>query len=238
MADSYNDLIPQMLLDLPGCESRTALQQLQLVGRNFCKETKVWTEDLRPYAAFAQQASYEISHNFDAYIFRLASVKFKNVDYTPYNQRRYKLSENTNLVFEQGYIPSDDSADAYNAALVYSEGDVVQYNNLIYVASEDIAVPEAFDEDHWQGDTSGLGIEVSVILVPFYEAIEFPEWFIERYAEALTAGAIAKLAASAGKPYTDPETSAINRQTYRGERTRAKNDHRMNYTDYSNTVRG
>jgi len=56
-----------------------------------------------------------------------------------------------------------------------------------------------------------IPIEVHGVLAPVggpvagSDSIHMPEWIIDRYSEAIAAGAVAKLKRHAGKPYSDPD---------------------------------
>ena len=117
MAD-YNDLIPEMLENLPKCEVSTALTALYRVGREFCKRTKAWQEDLDAIDAVADQAEYTLTTIEDAMYDRLVSVKLNGTDYTPYEYKAYKFLENTRLIFNSGYIPTEDITDGIEVTAI------------------------------------------------------------------------------------------------------------------------
>lgn len=65
-------------------------------------------------------------------------------------------------------------------------------------------------------------LEIFTVEVPNYGSEDAPDWFIKKYAEAIAAGTIARLAAMTGKAWSDTAVASIEAQKYDGFLNEAK----------------
>lgn len=59
-------------------------------------------------------------------------------------------------------VSMDVLASGYSSAKTYSIGDLVTYQDALYVCTADILTPESFDDSHWS--TTTVAEELSLIL--------------------------------------------------------------------------
>lgn len=61
-----------------------------------------------------------------------------------------------------GGVSLDVLASGYSSAKTYTMGDLVTYQDALYVCTADISTPEIFDDSHWS--TTTVAEELSTIL--------------------------------------------------------------------------
>lgn len=73
------------------------------------------------------------------------------------------------------------------------------------------------------------GLEVMAVLVPHLSATDLPDWLLNRYAEALVAGAISRLALMPNKLWTSDKLAAAKNREWRNGISTAKADIASDY---------
>ena len=63
---------------------------------------------------------------------------------------------------------------------------------------------------------------LDLAMLPDTDADDMPDWWFDRWAMTILAGAIAELAAMPNQPYSNPDVAARQLKKYRGGLTRAK----------------
>lgn len=101
--NSYKELIPLMVVDLPGCLEQTILQALQQAGRDFCRETECWTVCFAYVDIVEGVTKYELEPQGDSFIHKIVAVK---IDGTLLRPEDYELSDNWQITLQN--IPDAD----------------------------------------------------------------------------------------------------------------------------------
>jgi len=92
-----------MLGELPGMyNNELVLQALKVTGREFCRKTEVFREELEPLPVVDYQQDYTLSFPYDASIHRIHAVRINGAYQASAN---YELIEETTLRFASGAVP-------------------------------------------------------------------------------------------------------------------------------------
>jgi hypothetical protein len=68
------------------------------------------------------------------------------------------------------------------------------------------------------------GLVVTIVVRPHFSATAYPEWFLDRYSEALMAGTLSKLMLEPKKPWTNPERGIMYRDLYSEKKSLARRE--------------
>jgi len=71
---TFDDLLPELLVDVDGCPEVTALAQLRNAARDFCATTHVWTVTLDDFNTVANTSAYALQLPAQSTPVRLARV--------------------------------------------------------------------------------------------------------------------------------------------------------------------
>jgi len=101
---AYSTLYPFLVPELPGCPTHLILQALQQVGRDFCRITEAWHEELDSQVITDYQQDYVLSHAYNAEIQRIRRIY---VNASEQAVGDYSLEETDTLRFATSAVPSD-----------------------------------------------------------------------------------------------------------------------------------
>lgn len=95
-----------MFPHLPGARDIDILETLREVVREFCEETRAFTEELGPIAVVDWRQRYDLSdhHNYTAHIHQLRSVTLNGIEQ---GDDEFRLSKDRWLVWDEADIPHD-----------------------------------------------------------------------------------------------------------------------------------
>lgn len=131
----YSDLLPYLISDLPACPTVLITQTIQNIAIDFCKETQVYTVELKGIDVVVGQTDYPIRHNIDCTVVErlfLAETQddltsanerirrkelFPNQDYTMADKTTFRFKREPTIALTQGLIftvtlrPTRDATD-------------------------------------------------------------------------------------------------------------------------------
>ena len=115
--DTISDLVQYCAPELPGATSGFLQNKLRGAARQFCRETEAWTQELYEDQV-ADQASYDLTPEADAYVQRIIHVKTKTSssdvfdNLSAVNPRTYELdSDGFGFTFYDSYETDYDITD-------------------------------------------------------------------------------------------------------------------------------
>jgi heat shock protein HslJ len=292
---AYSSLLPYMVTELPMCPDNLISQVLAKTGREFCRRTEAWQEDLDIIAGVEYQQEYTLTHSYSAYVHRLLWVK---VGSSPYPPHSYELVDESVLKFASNYVPHsfDDllltcgtagdttlatwtavtdasatfsvsggthevtdmdfsgAADFDDIALSIQTGLRAEMeSNLVHVQwvtdhfviwdeSAEMSYLTAGTEGtdisgaSWMNGLTGTGtlsghIIARVAFRPQLTADDLPDWFMDRYGEAMIAGAKAELLKQPRKEWSDRELASYYMGEWLGWIGRAKAEKRREFKE-------
>ncbi len=112
---AYEDYIPFVMVDLPGCTDTTLKVYLQQAGRQFCIDSGCWLKELTAINLVADQQSYYLDTEEDAYTQRVMWVKQKTAtanefqDLSPLDTYKYELRSDNTLYFTKTEYTAPES---------------------------------------------------------------------------------------------------------------------------------
>jgi hypothetical protein len=71
---TFDDMLPDLLVEVDGCPEVTAISHLRKAARAFCESTHVWTVTLDPFNTAAATAAYTLALPAASSVVRLARV--------------------------------------------------------------------------------------------------------------------------------------------------------------------
>lgn len=179
---AYVDLLPYLLIEVPGCSEPLAEQAVREAVIEFCQLSNLWRYRCDPVTVKAGQADYDLDDlPRDTTLARLMSVFIDDDKLEPTSEDW--LDENlrgwrTGTGRAQFYMQIDPS-----------------YMTLV-------PTPDA---------TSIKGMHITVAVQPSRESTEFPRWINDQYQEALLMGVKARLLKQQGQPWYNPQLSEFYR---------------------------
>lgn len=200
---AYTSLIFDVLARVGGNVPEKQVERaLRQAGREFCKESGAWHEELSVINKVANTRDYTLSHSYstDALIERIMEANLDGVALQPAD---YEFIPTATFRFSVAKTPvADTDIDAYSGASTYAVGDKAQQSGVNYLCREAISTPESFDATKWTRIEDGL--YVRVVFRPTYEATYLPAQFFDRWTDAFVEGAAARLLGMKGEPWYDP----------------------------------
>jgi len=204
---TYADLIPYMLPDLPGYQAGTALAALRAAGREFCRRSEAWTDDLDPVDLVIGQRDFSLSPviagtTYSAAVKRIVLVRMHFGDVDDYAAATdYVTGQVVRDAAGVGkfYFCTDDhtsTGSTIAADLTANPGSWRDYDGY------------PLDEDDWEfvrpatlrlsanripSIAIDTGLTVKAVLVPDQDANDMPSWVLGRYSEAIIGYALHQL---------------------------------------------
>lgn len=186
----YDHILPE----LDGCTTANVDLHLLLVARDFCERTRCWRVDFTAVDTVADQAAYTLVIGVSAT--QLVAV--------------HKLTVNDTLLYNDQWrenVRSDSDATDAEDEPEYDRGDPP------FTISADLATI-TLSENETPGESSTGGLEITGSIQPSLAATTLPDFLLNRYAEAMRTGVLARLMAQANRPWSAPAQSALYRSDY------------------------
>lgn len=187
MATNLDKFLNHMLVDLPGCPDPTARYALLIAAGEFCRTSLCWDEfqDAEPLQDGV--AGYDLFAPAGASVYMVKEVWIGSRMLTPLSMSQLQVQ-----------VPAWQTAQTstplyYNAAT--DRGTLTLY-------------PTPKESD-------GQTFVVRVAYAPTVTATTLPDFLFERYLDAVTSGAKARLMATPGhQPYSQPALAAYHREVF------------------------
>ncbi|UDQ97887.1 hypothetical protein AAEX28_12960 [Lentisphaerota bacterium WC36G] len=107
--NSYTDLIGQVIFDMPECTKNSALLALRQAGRAFCKETNVWTENLKTTTNFdIEKLEYDIDAVGESFIQHITALQINNEDVP---KKYFQLTDDWSFEFSDDFATENSHYD-------------------------------------------------------------------------------------------------------------------------------
>ncbi len=103
--NSYQDLVSQVIFDLADCSPKNALLALRQAGRDFCKATNIWVENISVTEKFSvHKKNHEINAVGDSFIQRIITLQI-NGDDIP--KMHYRLTDDWSFEFSEKFLKNN-----------------------------------------------------------------------------------------------------------------------------------
>jgi len=196
---TYDAFFPDVLPEVPGCPSDVALRAIRHTVIEFCEKSLINQVTQDPITLRANLADYDLDAPTGFRVQKVMRVWFGGQELEP--------------------VAPDDivGPDIYNSKI----------GN--YTAST--APPKAYTQKDFSSvsflpipnQTYTNSITMRVALVPLRDSTQFDDFLYEQWGEYIACGAKARLMLNPGKPYSNPDSAAVNQARY----TTALNDARQ-----------
>lgn len=203
MAKAWEDYLPDVFLEAPGCPTAIAVNAIRSAAISLCQERNVWQEDIARIALVGGVAGAVIAVPADSEIATILDVLFYPVGQTtgvkvsgPHDERTLNtLRPEWKDEASTGTINTVDAC-AYVTPLV-----------LRIIPKPVVSQPDA--------------VAVTAALRPTRASTSGPDFLYTDYLETVTTGALAKLLAMGNKPWTDLTIAIDKRNLFAIAKTRA-----------------
>ncbi len=210
---SYDDFLPWVLTDVPGCPEIVATQAVRDSVINFCELSLIHQVDHDPVSAVAQTADYDLEPPVTGTrIVKIMRAWYKGQELQPGapDQVRDPSVYNQNI---GGYETT------YSTPRAFIQKDSETFS-LLPIPDQSLA---------------GV-ITMRVALAPLRNTTSCEDFLLERWVEPIAAGAVSKLQLSPGKAYNNPAAAAINLSSFRQGVNAARQQANRGYTRASLSV--
>ena len=191
MAKSYEEFFSWVLPEVNGCPEITAIQAIRDSAITFCEMTRIHQADHDPISVVAKIADYDLE--------------------TPAAGTRIIQVMNA---WYRGSKLQPAAPDQVNDPTVYNQrigGVTVDYSTPKYFIQKD---SESISLLPIPDQTLASAITMRVALVPLRNSTSCADFLFEQWVEPISAGAVAKLQVSSGKPYSNPQAAAVNQARF------------------------
>lgn len=183
---SYDSLIPHIAIDVDGVPHPVVVAMLNNAARELCTKSQCWNEwENVPLVSGTNE--YSVSAPTATSIVRA-------VQYILMGERKALIPENENNILET------------KRHLIDAIGEPECFYMVGEMAIKVLPTPSDTD--------AGKIMRIKSSFIPTFDATSIPGEFIERYAEALIAGAKAFLMGMPGKPWSNPTLAAFYKQSF------------------------
>ena len=203
MATDWDDYLPDVLLEAPGCPTTIAIQAIRSAAIDLCQKTNVWQEDLDRLHLIAGDALCDIDVPADSEISTILDVQFYPSGQTTGVPVAGPLDERALNSLRPGW------KDEANTGTINSI-DACAYPSPLILRV--IPKPVVSQSD---------AIAVTAALRPTRSSVSGPDLLYTDYVETICTGALAKLLAMGNKPWTDLTIAADKRNLFRTAKSRA-----------------
>lgn len=203
MSTAWDSYLPDVLLEAPGCPTAIAINAIRSAAISLCQERNVWQEDLERMHLLAGDAMLDLDVPVDAEIGTILDVQFYPVGQTKGSPVSGPHDEKTLNALRPGW---KDEA---------STGTINSVDACAYVTPLVLRViPKPIV-------SQSNAIAVTAALRPTRASTSGPDLLYTDYLETITTGALAKLLAMAGKPWTNLTIAADKRNLFRAAKSSA-----------------
>lgn len=221
-------LVPKVRRDVPNCPDPIIVDELAEAARDFCRQTTVWRNECPAITIETDVHTYRLRHP-DGLPHRIHEATYQAPDQTsrrplfPLNEHRARGGAGYGD-YHQTFHPVGQSQD-----WKIRTGTPRWYSH--YLTNLDVRVipiPTSSDADGF--------LHFTVSLLPKMDARRLPEWIVERYYEALVAGAKARLLKMANQQWTDANKGALENDLFEKELAIAKAEVIQSFTTMNQRV--
>lgn len=186
---SYDDFLPYVLPDLPGCAEIVAVQQIRNTVIDFCEKSLVVQVDLDPVTLLAGQADYDLEPPANRLVTKVIGLFYKNDLLPP--------SAQDDVQRATFYNPNAINADSRSNPTTWMQKDTKTFSVF--------PVPK---------DKENNAITIRAAIKPTRASTSCDDVIFEDYAEYIGAGAKARLMIVPNKSYTNPNLVMTQNQLY------------------------
>lgn len=177
---TWDAFFPHVLHLVPGCDTDTATFYIRQAAIEFLRDSQAWKQEI-PISTTADLTTYTIPFPTDAIGSMLASFVLIDTDGVP-NDEYEVLSPAAGRDADRNFV---------DACYVYLSDDGLTLNITPPPESDAMTAIPFFS------------------LKPTQASAGIPSWLFEQYVDAIAAGALGKLMALSGKPWSNPGLSAM-----------------------------
>ena len=195
---TYNDLLPDILPEVPGCPSTIAIQKLRDTVRHFCKESWYVVKPfqpitLLPYNGLAPDTyTYPVTTNDQEQVIGVSRLLYLGRELS-------SASENMLDSYQQGWRQQTGN----------------QPRTFLVEGQNKVRLVPASDE------TQAIAVTGQAVVMPSFTATEFDDTLLT-FADALSAGALARLQKMSNKEWSNMQAAQLNMQLYQDGLSLAK----------------
>jgi len=186
---AHTAFLDYVLPHVPGCTNEMALLEIKNTIIDFCEKSLILQVDHDPVTVIANIQDYDLEPPKDRLVIKILKAWYKGVLLDPTAPDEVPTPSMYNQ--NSGYVVQRGDPR------VYIQKDARSYS--LY------PIP---------GETAKLALTMRVALKPTRSATSIDDFIFEEYAETIGHGAIARLALSPGKPYSDVKLAAANNGLY------------------------
>ena len=186
---SYDDFLPYVLTDVPGCAEIVAIQAIRNTAIDFCEKSLVVEADLDPVSLVAGAADYDLEPPTATLVTKVIRLFYKN--------RELKPVARDDIASATFYNPAAPNAEQQSEPICWSQKDTTSFSVW--------PIPKSSEAG---------AITIRAALKPSRSSTACPDVLFEDYAEYIAAGAKARLMITPNKSYTNPNLVVTNNQLY------------------------
>ena len=203
MATAWDDYLPDVMLEAPGCPTPVAVNAVRSAAIELCQERNVWQETLALIALVAANPLVTIAVPADSEVATILDVRFYPVGVTQGTPVTGPVDEMTLNTLRPGWKDEADAGTVNSPQVCMSPTPL---------SLRIIPVPIA---------NQAAAIAVTAALRPTRASTEGPDLLYTDYLETITTGALAKLLAMNNKPWTDLVMAVDKRGLFRTKKAQA-----------------
>jgi hypothetical protein len=186
---AYDDFLPYVLQDVPGCPEIAAVHAIRNTVIDFCEKSLVVQVDLDPVSLVANQADYDLEPPTNRLVTKVIHLFYKNKELAPFGQDAVPSAT--------FYNPSATDADGKTNPRGWSQKDTTTFTVW--------PVPH---------ESKTNAITIRAALKPTRKSTSCDDILFEDYAEYIGAGAKARLMVTPNKSYTNLQLVQTQNQLY------------------------
>lgn len=186
---SYDDFLPYVLPDVPGCAEIVAVQHIRNAVIDFCEKTLIVQVDLDPVTLIAGQADYDLEPPTNRLVTKVISMFYRNRVLSPTSPDEI------------------ETATFYNASAINADSasDPVKWMQKDATTFSVFPIPK---------DRENNAITIRAAIKPTRSSTSCEDIVFEDYAEYIASSAKARLMMTPNKAYTNPSLVTTHNQFY------------------------
>jgi hypothetical protein len=180
---AHTSFLDYVLPHVPGCTPEMALLEIKNTLIDFCEKSLILQQDADPVTVINGIMDYDLEPPTGYLVMKIMNAWYKGVKLDPYSP-------------DQVQTPS-----VYNQ----NSGYLVNRGDPRYIIQKDA---RTFSVYPIPAETARLAITMRVAVKPTRASTEIDDVIFEEYAEVIGSGAVARLALSPGKPYSNRQLAS------------------------------
>jgi len=200
---NYEDFLPSMMLDLPGCPDQIAIDEVRKAAIDLCKQSNIWKEDLIPMPL--QDGLHTMDFDFDD-------------------------NDNTGLISIEEAFHDDKELSITDTA---SMNRGAPWRTKTAISPDFIMIVQRVKFRIVPIPTALATGEILIhgILKPSQKSYEVPDFLYEEYADVIAAGAKKVLMMQPKKAWTNPKLAGYYTNRWNTGLVIAKGDARKDFNN-------